>query len=120
MGVPGPPDPSQTFRAWTEANGKTLIVKALGELDLASAEAFEKELDRALSQDGTRVVVDLAALEFIDSTGLRCLIRAAGAASAHEEARLEIYSGLTPPVERALEVSGLKERLPFIARPPDS
>ena len=47
----------------------------VGELDIASASALNERL-RALAQRGDPVVLDLARLQFIDSSGLRELIRA--------------------------------------------
>lgn len=45
-----------------------------GELDIASAGTLEREV-RELRQSGfTRIVVDLRAVDFMDSTGLRVLL----------------------------------------------
>jgi anti-anti-sigma factor len=52
-----------------------LVVRLVGELDRASVPALERELQLALATDAEAVVVDLEGLEFIDSSGVQCLIR---------------------------------------------
>jgi anti-anti-sigma factor len=52
-----------------------------GELDLASAPALAAEVERAWRSGAELVTVDLRGVEFMDSTGLRVIIR------AHENAR---------------------------------
>lgn len=55
---------------------RTVIVMALdGELDLASVPQLEQAIDRALESDPERVVLDFAALEFMDVAGLRSVLR---------------------------------------------
>lgn len=50
----------------------TLVVELAGELELASAERFERALGELAEH--SRLVLDLRGLEFIDSSGVRCLI----------------------------------------------
>lgn len=53
------------------------VVLALsGELDLASAPMLERELREAEATGPRRLVIDLAGLAFMDSTGLQALLRA--------------------------------------------
>ena len=54
------------------------VVALRGELDCQSAPALAEALQQA-SDDGRRVVVDLTALQFIDSSGLHVLMSGAGA-----------------------------------------
>jgi anti-sigma B factor antagonist len=54
----------------------TIVLSIEGELDLATAPAFEAELLAAVGQGGPRVIVDLTKCEFLDSTTLTALIRA--------------------------------------------
>ena len=58
------------------------------------------------------IVVDLTALAFIDSSGLGVLIRAAQRCAGVD--RLRIVNG-SPAVERVLDLTGLRERLPVIS-----
>lgn len=49
-----------------------------GDLDLASAQVLADEIERARSRTGVeRIVIDMSAVPFVDSTGLRILIEAA-------------------------------------------
>jgi anti-sigma B factor antagonist len=51
-----------------------IVVEAIGELDLESAEVLERAVARLRSDGHDDIVVDLRRVEFIDSTGLRVLI----------------------------------------------
>jgi anti-anti-sigma factor len=81
----------------------------LGDLDAATAGTLDAAFDDVVGGGARRVVVDLAAVTFLDSTGLRSLLRAA--------ANLEGAGGtlrcapLSPQVRRVLELSGLDMRL---------
>ena len=55
----------------------TLIVRAIGELSRPTAEIFEAELRMAISGDAVTVELDLGAVGFIDSTGVRSVLRVA-------------------------------------------
>jgi anti-sigma B factor antagonist len=46
-----------------------------GELDVANAPELTRAVEQALAEDGVvNVTLELGSLEFIDSTGLQCLI----------------------------------------------
>ena len=57
-----------------EGDGRTLVLK--GELDLATAHVLESVLDRHYGSDGD-LTLDLAGLDFMDSTGIKLIIAAA-------------------------------------------
>jgi anti-anti-sigma factor len=94
-----------------EEDGKELVVRLDGELDIASAKAFEDEVRRAIDTDASSVTLDLSRLSFIDSTGLRAML-AINEFSSSKGDPLRMSRG-SEPVERALEVSGLRDSLPF-------
>lgn len=52
------------------------VVSLTGELDIATADRLTKALDGLSVKPGGRLAVDLSAVEFMDSTGLRLLITA--------------------------------------------
>lgn len=84
------------------AAGRT-VVTAVGELDLANADEFWAQLEPLLTA-GHVVVVDSAGLTFLDSSGLRVLLRAAVHASANAGAfRLAAPQA---PVQRVLDLAG--------------
>ena len=62
------------------AEDPQVIVLALtGELDLTNASELEERLDRALTANGSRLVLDLRRLAFVDSAALHVLFRTARA-----------------------------------------
>ena len=60
----------------TETRGLAAIVQAGGTLDLHGADEFDREIDRLLRRDVREILVDLRQIEFMDSIGLRSLVRA--------------------------------------------
>ena len=82
-----------------------------GELDLSNVLCVEEEL-RKVEDRKPAMVLDLSALRFIDSTGLRLIV------SAHQRARkqgrrLKIVQG-GDAVRRLFRLSGLESRLEFV------
>jgi anti-sigma B factor antagonist len=55
---------------------ETLVLALAGDLDIASVPVLERQLDDALAAGGSRVVIDLSDLEFLDSTGLALFLTA--------------------------------------------
>ena len=86
------------------------VVRAAGELDLATASQLVRAIDIAAAGRRPRVLVDLAAVEFCDSAGLRALL---GAAREVEARAGRLVVAVTPggPVDRLLEIAGLREFL---------
>ena len=75
-----------------------------GEIDAHSVKALVGHLDPLPGSTGD-VVVDLSAVGFVDSSGLRVLVEAHQRAEA--ESRRLVLSGPSRPVLRLLEISGL-------------
>lgn len=97
------------FRLEVRSDDHTTVISVSGELDLASSPALEEELERVAKSDATVIVVDLAELEFMDSTGLSVLVR------AHQRAeqsgrRLGLVNG-SQQVQRLLTLTGVADRL---------
>lgn len=55
-------------------DGPVRLVQLVGELDVDSAKRRGAELETAVSSGGPNVVVDLSALTFCDSSGVRALL----------------------------------------------
>jgi len=89
------------------------VLRLAGELDLATVPVFE-EAREALHGAYSAIVLDLSALEFIDSSGLRAVI-AAQQLTEGAGARFEIVPG-PPAVQRVFEVTGLDRQLSFRSR----
>jgi anti-anti-sigma factor len=95
----------------TQRSGDEHVIVLDGELDLDGAERVNRELLRAEASGVRRIVLDLSALRFIDSTGIR-LILAADARSRSDGDRLALIPG-PRAVHRVFELTGIAERLPF-------
>jgi anti-anti-sigma factor len=84
----------------------------VGELDLATAPILERAFDLAFDDGDVRmIVVDLAELSFMDSSGLHLLLRMTEACRAGD--RLRVVNG-SPAVVRLLDVSGTSDLLPLV------
>jgi anti-anti-sigma factor len=93
-----------------EDDGDTTFLTLAGELDLSNAEVFDSMLRSVEAGPAETIVVDLSALDFIDSTGVVILVDAAN--------RSEDYSKLAlfrapDHVDRLFRLTGLAEYLPF-------
>jgi anti-anti-sigma factor len=93
--------------------GGDYIIRARGELHLAVCEAFEAELETSLQSDASAVLLDLRELTFIDSAGIRALLIAVGRSEANGR-RLRVKRETSRAVQRAFDLTGIGERLPFI------
>ncbi len=83
----------------------------LGELDVASAPQLRERVLELCGEDATEVVLDMARLSFIDSSGLNALLRLKDAC---EQRGCAFYlTPGTPPVERLFDITRLREKLPF-------
>jgi anti-anti-sigma factor len=95
----------------SERHGVLHTIRVEGELDLATAEQLERELVRVEGSDALSIVLDLSALEFIDSTGVRLILQA-DARSRADSQRLALLRG-PRAVQRVFELTGILDRLPF-------
>jgi anti-sigma B factor antagonist len=78
----------------------------VGEIDAYTAPALSEAIGQC---EQAHVVIDMAAVEFVDSSGLRVLIEAHQSAQA-EQRRIQL-SNPSPAVSRLLEISGIDDYL---------
>jgi len=83
------------------------VVALLGELDASTAVDFESALTPLLDANLEHLVVNAQGLEFVDSCGLRALIRAREQLIG-KGGSLEIHEP-TPTVRRVLEITQLED-----------
>jgi anti-anti-sigma factor len=84
------------------------LIAITGELDLAATPELSTVLLIAAGSPGSLVVLDLAGVEFVDSTALGTLLKAANEIeSAGKKLRIVCGSG---PVRRLLEMTNLTNR----------
>ncbi len=98
----------------TDSEGGVVVIAVTGELDLAVADQVQEAIDR--SAEASRVLVDLAACEFLDSTGIAVLIR--GREALAVEGRNLAICNPRHQVLRVLDVTGLTRLDGFIVDPP--
>jgi anti-sigma B factor antagonist len=100
-------DQPSDLRWETRRDGGTVTVAVLGELDLTGAEALDREV-RRVEEQAERLVIDLRALEFVDSSGVKVLIDAhRRAVAANRGLRVLPGQGQPARVLRLLEVTSL-------------
>jgi anti-sigma B factor antagonist len=105
-GTPPEPDLSITTRATPRGS----VVAVAGELDLSNVDRLGEAARAALAEGA--VVIDLADVPFMDSSGVRlldALLREAAAAGR----ALTVRPELQPRVRQVLEMTGLLAELPF-------
>ena len=85
------------------------VVEAKGELDLATADRFEDALSEALGKANGRIVVDLTAVAFMDSSGVNALMN--GTRGFREGGGEVAIAAADSPVSRVLRVARLDELL---------
>jgi anti-anti-sigma factor len=94
--------------------GTTIVVR--GDMDIASIEALDQALEEALAKAPASVCVDPRAVGFVDSSGLKFLLRA-NARAKREGWALKILRPAETAI-RALMVTGVLELLPFVGAGP--
>jgi anti-sigma B factor antagonist len=89
-----------------------VVVRLMGELDLGGVQRVEQALLSAEAQAPELLLIDLSSLEFIDSSGLRVLLRAQER-SLDQGRRLQLRRG-SEAVQRIFTVTCLDRRMEFV------
>jgi anti-sigma B factor antagonist len=100
-------DESATIAVEVQHDGGAALVTIGGELEFGTAASLRTTLSDLAQEGSDPVVVDLAALRFIDSTGLSLLVQAKKRFEAQGR-RFELRRP-THRVIRVIETSGLAE-----------
>jgi anti-sigma B factor antagonist len=87
--------------------GDRVIVMLSGEIDIATAPGIERQLQEAESCGRQTIVLDLAAVDFIDSTGVHILIRAQHRADAN--GRRLVLTRIPAQAQRLFAITGITE-----------
>ncbi len=83
--------------------GRFVVADLEGELDATNAIELETELTYAVGNDAAGLVLDLSALSFVDSLGIRSMFDLAARLRQHgQELRVVVPSG--SDVRRSLEI----------------
>ena len=99
------------FTIGESAHGDAVDLALSGDLDMSATFALEPVLDRVLAADPRELVLDLAGVGFVDSSGLGLLI------ATHERATREhvdmAISGASPEIQRVFQIAGMDGVLPM-------
>jgi anti-sigma B factor antagonist len=95
----------------TSDRGDLTILSVNGEVDLYSAPALKERVADLVSSGRIRIAVDLAGVEFMDSTGLGVLI--GGLKRCKEAGGTLALVGPREPVVKVLAITGLDKVFPI-------
>jgi stage II sporulation protein AA (anti-sigma F factor antagonist) len=107
--------PPDSFFCESGRDGETVWVRPVGELDLDTAPRLEAELASVHAGGDPRLVLDLRRLTFMDSTGLRLVIRWDGVAR-EEGFEFAIVPG-SDVVQRVIKLTGMDDQLTMTEPP---
>ena len=97
-------------------DGRSARLRALGALDLATVSSLDAEVAELVSEGFRLLVLDLSGLDFINSTGLRCILDL-DAYARQDGFSVALVRG-PRAVQRVFEVTGTAAHLPFIETDP--
>ena len=97
------------LRIEVERTGTTVRIAARGELDISTVDLLREHTTRQLAGDCEIVVIDLADVTFIDSSGLHAILEAA----QDDPQRLRVIPGAA--ASRLFGIVGVSDRLPLVA-----
>jgi anti-sigma B factor antagonist len=110
--------PPDAFRCETSRDGNASWVRPIGELDLDTAPLLDQQLAAARSDGVRRLVLDMRGLTFMDSTGLRLVIRW-DTEAGEQDFEFAIVPG-PEVVHRVFRLTGMDEHLPVAEAPADN
>jgi anti-sigma B factor antagonist len=94
-------DDVEPLRVVCTSAGSDTIVSITGELDMDSVDTLRHAIAHVSTSNGGRLIFDLAAVEFIDSSGLAALLE-----SRRGGTQVRVRH-LSPAVERLIAATGL-------------
>ena len=102
----------EAFSCEVQPERGAVRVFALGSLDVATGPALEQQLEELRDAGFRRLIVDLSKLGFMDSTGLRVLLKW-DAEARQGGFSIELVPG-PPAVQRVFDMTGTAGLLPFV------
>jgi stage II sporulation protein AA (anti-sigma F factor antagonist) len=88
------------------SDGDAVLVVIVGEIDLSNAETVSDSVAGALSNFTMRAVIDLSAVDYIDSIGMRVLFSLATRLETLQIS-LKLIAPLGSPARRVIEICSL-------------
>lgn len=87
-----------------ERSDGAIVVAPVGRIDAVTSDDLERRLLVLVAARGARLVVDMQAVEYISSAGLRVLLRLAK--KSKEQAGRVVLCALGPAVRQVFELAG--------------
>jgi anti-sigma B factor antagonist len=87
--------------------GDERLLVARGEIDVYTSPDFRRELQALIAGADDRVVVDFAAVDFIDSSGLGVLVGALK--RAREQGVVIVLRSMSPATQKVFDITGLTQ-----------
>ena len=106
MASSGDPGTQHDVGVRPSVEGDTAVLVIHGEIDVASAPRVREELNRVIDGGARRIVFDVGAVDFIDSSGLAVLV------TALRRAESVTLRNPSHAVSRVVEISGLSDTIP--------
>lgn len=97
--------PSVELKVSTRSHAGHALVAIAGEIDLYTAPRLQSEFTRLLQDGPHRVVIDMSAVDFCDSTGMNVLLSALKRVK-EQGGELDVAAP-RPAVRKILQVTGL-------------
>lgn len=108
---PSPLDPG-TFHCEVAREDESARVAPFGELDIATVPILQAEIASLRATGIRRVILDLSRLDFIDSTGLRCIVHTDAEARQFDFSIALIHG--PPAVRRVFELTNPQTQVQFV------
>lgn len=93
--------------------GDWITLAVSGEIDLATVDQLEKDLKACHEEDAGNLAVDLTGADFMDSTGLRCLVMTDR--SYRDSGRQFALIVSNGPISRLIELSGVESTIEIVS-----
>ena len=94
------------IRIHVDGGGLEPVVHIAGEIDVATAPLVRAQLTELLDGGARRIVLDLRAVHFVDSSGLGVLVGALRRLQEERDGRMRV-EGAQDAVRRVFEITGL-------------
>jgi anti-anti-sigma factor len=94
-----------------EREGDVILATLAGEIDPSNARALAGELNEAVPNDAMAVVLDLADVQYLDSSGVQLLFELAERLASRQQ-RLAVAVPPDAPARRVLEIVALDGTAP--------
>lgn len=109
---PTPPPDAEPFRCEISREHDSARILAIGELDVATVPILKAELEALRTAGFRRLILDLSSLDFMDSTGLRCILDY-DAEARQDGFTIALFPG-SQAVQRVFELTDTRAHLSFI------